>query len=144
MLLFSMLCSRKCPDAAEKRCCCRSELLMLKIVSEIFLLLKLICWKRNITVKSNNMRKTLSCVTVPTCQCLCSGLFHDREAESKEHLWQILYKMKEVYFKILHRIHPEKPTKIETIDYKCDFCGREEESVSHLFFQHKNVLDWRR
>ncbi|CAJ1073570.1 hypothetical protein H4Q32_018840 [Xyrichtys novacula] len=46
-------------------------------------------------------------------------------------------KVKEVSFKILHQIYPAKKTlerfKLD-IEYLCDFCGLEDETISHLFY----------
>ena len=46
-------------------------------------------------------------------------------------------KVKEISFKILHQIYPAKKTlerfKLD-IEYVCDFCGLEDETISHLFY----------
>ncbi len=48
----------------------------------------------------------------------------------------ILNKVKEVYFKILHKIYPCKValSKFMDIDSTCSFCNTHEEDLCHLFY----------
>lgn len=53
------------------------------------------------------------------------------------HKYCISNKTKEVHFKILHKIYPVNDTvaKYMNVDNSCSFCGNEDETLIHLFFQ---------
>jgi hypothetical protein len=53
------------------------------------------------------------------------------------HKYCISNKIKEIHFKILHKIYPVNDTlaKYTDVDNSCSFCGIEDETLIHLFFQ---------
>ena len=54
-------------------------------------------------------------------------------------------KVKEISFKILHQIYPAKKTLERfklVIEYVCDFCGLEDETISHLFYHCTYSKTW--
>jgi len=60
-----------------------------------------------------------------------------KEAWLLPHKYCISNKIKEVNFKILHKIYPVNDTvaKYMDVDSSCSFCGNEDETLIHLFFQ---------
>jgi len=64
------------------------------------------------------------------------------EAWLLPHKYCISNKIKEVHFKILHN---DTVTKYMDVDSSCTFCGNEDETLIHLFFQcEKNQNFWNR
>jgi len=62
---------------------------------------------------------------------------HWKEAWLNPYKFCMLNKVKEVHFKILHKIYPCKAllSKFMDIDNKCSFCNVYEEDLAHLFYE---------
>ncbi len=61
---------------------------------------------------------------------------HWKKAWLNPYKFCILNKVKEVQFKILHKIYPCKAflSKFMDIENKCSFCNVQEEDLDHLFY----------
>lgn len=79
--------------------------------------------------------------TTPPAQHVWGSLYgniHWSKAWSVTDAYCLNNKIKEVTFKILHRIYPAKHVLQRfklNIDYSCDFCGLHNETITHLFFE---------
>ncbi len=66
------------------------------------------------------------------------NIYWGKKAQRICQIYCLNNKVKEITFKILHGIYPAK----SDIDYSCDFCSMEKESIVHLFCKcvHKDFL----
>lgn len=53
------------------------------------------------------------------------------------HKYCVFNKVKEIHFKILHKIYPVNDTiaKYKDVDKSCSFCKNNDETLAHLLFQ---------
>ncbi len=96
------------------------------------------------------IRSLLLKVTVPSAKLFWSALNGDidwRKTWLVGDKFCLNNKIKEVSFKIMHKIHPAKKTLERfnvDIEYSCAFCGSEEETICHLFYDCTYVrIFWR-
>ncbi|KAI7791725.1 hypothetical protein IRJ41_005592 [Triplophysa rosa] len=95
-------------------------------------------FKDNIT--NNCIRNVINTVTYPSARFFWSSIFGDlnwRKAWRIVNKFFVNNKVKEVSYKIMHRIYPVKHVLERfklNIDYSCEFCNKEKEKIFHLFF----------
>uniref|UniRef100_A0A3B3RJW6 Reverse transcriptase zinc-binding domain-containing protein n=1 Tax=Paramormyrops kingsleyae TaxID=1676925 RepID=A0A3B3RJW6_9TELE len=86
------------------------------------------------------IRNALRSVSLPAARFFWSSLFDNIswvKAWNLSNKFCINNKIKEVSYKILHRIYPAKHTLERfklNISYTCEFCGQEKETILHIFF----------
>lgn len=115
----------------------RTELFVTAPVNKIFL--GSVDVTRN-KCSSNYIRNLLVNVMVPPAKKFWTSLYKDinwKEMWLMSNKFCLNNKIKEVSFRIIHRIYPAKKTlerfKID-IEYSCTFCGSNEETIEHLFY----------
>ena len=93
-----------------------------------------------INVVINRLGRIVCDTTIPSARLFWSDIYGDIQwgkAWKIANKYCISNKVKEVSFKMLHRTYPVKHVLARfklNIDYKCDFCGMEKETILHLFF----------
>ncbi|MDG2555646.1 hypothetical protein P7M41_27015, partial [Vibrio parahaemolyticus] len=90
---------------------------------------------------NKHIRNCLQITTLPPGQFLWNSQYGDinwNKAWLVGERFCIGNKVKEVFFKIMHNIYPAKKTlerfQID-MDFLCVFCGRENETIQHLFYK---------
>ena len=87
------------------------------------------------------IRNCMQTITLPLGQSFWNSIYGEinwQKAWTVGEKFCLNNKVKEVSFKILHKIYPTQ-TKLARfnidIDLLCKFCGNEEETIHHLFYQ---------